>query len=95
MKTQTVGYGKEKKYLEAMCANNNPLKVLRCLSLYGVAWHQSKPCANVIDPCNVLAYACPLLKARVEPELIVLVAGDCGASKDYNAEVSLRLLSGI
>ncbi|KAJ5365249.1 hypothetical protein N7517_008135 [Penicillium concentricum] len=39
------------------------------------------------DPRNVLAYACPLSKAPMEPRLIILVTGDSCAGKDYCADV--------
>ncbi|RYP49833.1 hypothetical protein DL768_004525 [Monosporascus sp. mg162] len=38
------------------------------------------------DPRNVLAYACPLPEAPMEPKLIVLVTGESGAGKDYCAD---------
>jgi len=40
-----------------------------------------------IDPRNVLAYACPLPKIPMKPELIILVTGESGAGKDYCANV--------
>lgn len=40
-----------------------------------------------LDPRNVLAYACPLLKASVERKLIILVTGESCAGKDYCADV--------
>ncbi|KAI4862399.1 phosphoribosyl transferase domain protein [Hypoxylon rubiginosum] len=40
-----------------------------------------------LDPCRVLAYACPLAKAPKEPKLIVLVTGDICAGKDYCAGI--------
>lgn len=40
-----------------------------------------------LDPRNVLAYACPLPKAPMEPKLIILVTGESCAGKDYCAEV--------
>ncbi|CAJ2507115.1 Uu.00g083010.m01.CDS01 [Anthostomella pinea] len=39
------------------------------------------------DPRNLLAYACPLPKARMGPKLIILVTGESGAGKDYCADV--------
>lgn len=39
-----------------------------------------------LDPRNVLAYACPLPKAPMEPKLIILVTGESCAGKDYCAE---------
>ena len=39
------------------------------------------------DPCNVLAYACPLPKAPTKQKLIVLVTGESCAGKDYCAEI--------
>jgi hypothetical protein len=35
------------------------------------------------DLCNVLAYACPLLKALIKQKFIILVTGKSYASKDY------------
>jgi adenine phosphoribosyltransferase len=40
-----------------------------------------------VDPCNVLAYACPLPKAPMEQKLIILVTGESCAGKDYCADV--------
>lgn len=39
------------------------------------------------DPRNVLAYACPLPKAPMEPNLIILVTGESCAGKDYCADI--------
>jgi hypothetical protein len=39
------------------------------------------------DPRNVLAYACPLSQAPIEPKLIILVTGDSCAGKDYCADI--------
>ncbi|KAJ0159651.1 Adenine phosphoribosyltransferase [Colletotrichum tanaceti] len=39
------------------------------------------------DPCNVLAYACPLPLALMQHKLIILVTGDSCAGKDYCADV--------
>jgi hypothetical protein len=38
------------------------------------------------DPCHVLAYACPLPKAPMEPKFIILVTGESCAGKDYCAD---------
>ncbi|KAK8009362.1 Adenine phosphoribosyltransferase [Apiospora marii] len=46
-----------------------------------------------LDPQNVLTYACPLLKVRAGPKIVVLVTGDSGAGKDYCANVWASLLS--
>jgi adenine phosphoribosyltransferase len=40
-----------------------------------------------LDPCNVLAYACPLPKTPIEQKLIILVTGESCAGKDYCADV--------
>lgn len=40
-----------------------------------------------LDPRNVLAFACPLPKASMEPKLIILVTGESCAGKDYCADV--------
>ena len=40
-----------------------------------------------LDPHNVLAYACPLPKARMDQKLIILITGESCAGKDYCAEV--------
>lgn len=42
---------------------------------------------RTLDPQNVLAYACPLPEVPMEPKLIVLVTGECGAGKDYCAGI--------
>ncbi|KAK2054930.1 phosphoribosyl transferase domain protein [Colletotrichum caudatum] len=39
------------------------------------------------DPRNVLAYACPLPNALMEPNLIILVTGDSCTGKDYCANI--------
>ncbi|KAF3055773.1 Adenine phosphoribosyltransferase [Daldinia childiae] len=46
-----------------------------------------------LDPCNVLAYACPLPKAPREPRLIILVTGESCAGKDYCADIWVSELS--
>jgi len=40
-----------------------------------------------LDPHNVLASACPLPRAPMEPKLIILVTGETCAGKDYCADV--------
>ncbi|KAH6603207.1 hypothetical protein Trco_007982 [Trichoderma cornu-damae] len=40
-----------------------------------------------LDPRGLLAYACPLPEAPMEPKLIVLVTGESGAGKDHCAGV--------
>ncbi|KAK4135794.1 hypothetical protein BT67DRAFT_461453 [Trichocladium antarcticum] len=40
-----------------------------------------------LDPRRMLAYACPLPRAPMEPKLIILVTGESGAGKDYCADV--------
>ncbi|KAK4174906.1 hypothetical protein QBC36DRAFT_332641 [Triangularia setosa] len=39
------------------------------------------------DPCNVLAYACPLPAPPKDPKVIVLVTGESGAGKDFCAGI--------
>ncbi|KAL7820895.1 hypothetical protein V8C26DRAFT_419191 [Trichoderma gracile] len=46
------------------------------------------------DPCNLLAYGCPLPQAPMGPKLmIILVTGDSGAGKDYCADVWASVLN--
>ena len=40
-----------------------------------------------LNPCNVLTYVCPLLKALMEQNLIILVTGESCAGKDYCVNV--------
>ena len=40
-----------------------------------------------LDPCNVLAYACPLLKVPMEQKLVILVTGESCAGKDFCADI--------
>lgn len=40
-----------------------------------------------LDLRNVLAYACPLLKALIKQKLIILITSKSCASKDYYANV--------
>ncbi|KAI6777823.1 uncharacterized protein J7T54_002744 [Emericellopsis cladophorae] len=47
-----------------------------------------------LDPGNVLAYACPLPKAPVEPKLIILVTGESCAGKDYCADIWVPMFAG-
>ena len=42
---------------------------------------------HTMDPCNVLAYTCPLPKAPTEPRLIILVTGHSCAGKDFCADI--------
>ncbi|KAK3695702.1 phosphoribosyl transferase domain protein [Podospora appendiculata] len=37
---------------------------------------------RLLDPCNVLAYTCPLPRTPPAPKLILLVTGEIGAGKD-------------
>lgn len=41
----------------------------------------------IFDPHDILAYACPLPGAPMEPKLIILVTGETGSGKDYCASV--------
>ncbi|UKZ73748.1 hypothetical protein TrVFT333_001398 [Trichoderma virens FT-333] len=45
------------------------------------------------DPRKVLAYACPLPEASMEPKLIILVTGENCAGKDYCADVWASVLN--
>ncbi|KAL1610862.1 hypothetical protein SLS60_002533 [Paraconiothyrium brasiliense] len=47
---------------------------------------------RMLDPCNVLAHACPLLTARIEQKLIILVTGKSCAGKDFCADVWLAIM---
>lgn len=47
-----------------------------------------------LDPCNVLAYACPLPKAPIHPKLIILVTGETCAGKDYCADIWVSVFVG-
>ncbi|KAK1569730.1 phosphoribosyl transferase domain protein [Colletotrichum navitas] len=42
---------------------------------------------RISDPRNILAYTCPLPKAVMERELIILVTGDSCSGKDFCADV--------
>jgi adenine phosphoribosyltransferase len=46
-----------------------------------------------LDSHNVLAYACPLPRPPTEQKLIILVTGECGAGKDYCADVWVSMFS--
>lgn len=46
-----------------------------------------------LDPQNVLAYACPLPKAPMEPKLIILVTGDSYVGKDYCADAWASMIA--
>ena len=63
----------------------------RDASLAVKAFGQNRPrlarLKNSLDPCNVLAYACPLPKTLTEQKLVILVTGESCAGKDYCAEV--------
>jgi adenine phosphoribosyltransferase len=48
---------------------------------------------QIMDPCRVLSYACPLPEVPLEPKLIVLVTGEHGAGKDYCADVWVSFFS--
>lgn len=47
-----------------------------------------------LDPCNVLAYACPFPKAPTHPKLIILITGETCAGKDYCADVWVSVFVG-
>ncbi|OAG06155.1 uncharacterized protein CC84DRAFT_1146036 [Paraphaeosphaeria sporulosa] len=40
-----------------------------------------------LDPCNVLAYTCPISTARMEQKIIIMVTGESGSGKDFCAKV--------
>jgi adenine phosphoribosyltransferase len=46
-----------------------------------------------LDSRNLLAYACPLPKAPMEPKVIILVTGESCAGKDYCADVWVSVLT--
>ena len=46
-----------------------------------------------LDPHNVLAYACPLLKAPMEQKFIILVTGKSCAGKDYCADIWVSMFA--
>ncbi|KAJ5630342.1 uncharacterized protein N7484_010442 [Penicillium longicatenatum] len=48
---------------------------------------------HILDPHNVLAYACPIQKAAIGPKLIILVTGESCAGKNYCAETWASALS--
>ena len=39
------------------------------------------------DPRNVMAYACPIPEGPMASKLIIVVTGECGAGKDYCADI--------
>lgn len=47
---------------------------------------------HICDPCNILAYACPLPKAPTD-HLIILVTGESGAGKDYCASIWVNVFT--
>ena len=63
----------------------------RDAALAAKAFGQNRPrlarLKKSLDPCNVLAYACPLPKTLTEQKLIILVTGESCAGKDYCADV--------
>ncbi|TGJ78135.1 hypothetical protein E0Z10_g10629 [Xylaria hypoxylon] len=46
-----------------------------------------------LDPCNVLAYACPLPNTPIKQKLIILVTGESCAGKDYCADIWVSLFT--
>lgn len=48
---------------------------------------------RLMDPRDVLRYACPLPKTRVDQKIIVLVTGESCAGKDFCADVWASVLS--
>lgn len=47
---------------------------------------------RILDPHNVLAYACPLPRPPMDQKLIVLVTGESGVGKDYCADIWVSVL---
>ncbi|KAH9204604.1 hypothetical protein DL95DRAFT_495515 [Leptodontidium sp. 2 PMI_412] len=45
------------------------------------------------DPCNVLAYACPLPKAPMNQKLVILITGESCAGKDYCASIWVSMVT--
>ncbi|EDN91402.1 hypothetical protein SS1G_00805 [Sclerotinia sclerotiorum 1980 UF-70] len=48
---------------------------------------------RILDPHNVLAYACTLQEPPVKQKLIILVTGDSAAGKDYCADVFVSIIT--
>ncbi|KAI0878846.1 phosphoribosyl transferase domain protein [Hypoxylon argillaceum] len=48
---------------------------------------------RLLDPHNVLAYACPLPNTSMKQKLIILVTGEHGAGKDYCANLWVSVLT--
>ncbi|KAI0455670.1 phosphoribosyl transferase domain protein [Xylaria acuta] len=46
-----------------------------------------------LDPCNVLAYACPLPTTPMKQRLIILVTGESCAGKDYCADIWVSIFT--
>ncbi|KAF4332096.1 higher eukaryotic phosphomevalonate kinase [Fusarium beomiforme] len=46
-----------------------------------------------LDPCNMLAYACPLPKPLMKQKLIILVTGKSGVGKDYCADIWVSMFT--
>ncbi|KAF2451120.1 hypothetical protein P171DRAFT_504013 [Karstenula rhodostoma CBS 690.94] len=45
-----------------------------------------------LDPCKVLAHACPLFTEPMEQKLVILVTGESGSGKDFCAELWLAVM---
>lgn len=54
---------------------------------FGPNWLRLARLKHTMDPCNVLAYTCPLPKAPLGPKLILLVTGESCAGKDHCAGI--------
>jgi len=46
-----------------------------------------------LDPCNMLAYACPLTKPPIKQKRITLVTGESGIGKDYCTNVWVSIFT--
>ena len=54
---------------------------------FGLNWPRLARLKHSLDPRNMLAYACPLLKAPMEQKLIILITGESCAGEDFCTDI--------
>lgn len=65
----------------------DPRDVLLAAKAFGPNQSRLAHLKRILDPFNMLAYACPLKKTPAQAKLILLVTGESCAGKDHCAEV--------
>lgn len=71
----------------------DPRDAVLATKAFGPNRHRLARLKQSLDPCNILAYACPVPEIPKEQRLIILVTGESCAGKDYCADVWASLFT--